>query len=455
MKVSAETLENRQTRLTIEPSPEEVESAMEKTYRRLAKKVVIPGFRKGKAPRAVMERFIGKEALLEEAMDDLIPETYNKALEEQGLDPIAQPQIEIVEHQPVKYKALVSLKPIIDLGDYRYVRLELEKAEVTQEEIDKTLDRLKNQQAPWEPIEGTVSFNDMVVMDVKGNIGDEVIIDQTAIQYQVLQGSRRPVVGFAEKLEGMAKGEIREFSLSFPEDYPDKKVTGKEATFKVTVHELKRKTIPELNDEFAKSLGEGFETLDALRQHVTQQLQKMAEDEAKRRFEEKALDTVVGFSKIQYPMVMLDHEIEHMLEDQARQSGQYGKQGLDNYLKNVGKTVDQLKEEMKPTATEHLIRSLVLSKLAEEEKITVEHEEIDTEIEVLAQMAGGEHAAEMRKNFSSEDAHHAIEQRLMVKKTLERMAQIALGQAKKESQAPAAETSPAEAPKSSEAGQQG
>jgi trigger factor len=455
MKVSAETLENRQTRLTIEASPEDVESAMEKTYRRLAKKVVIPGFRKGKAPRAVMERYIGKEALLEEALEDLIPETYNKAIEEQGLEPIAQPQIEVVERQPVKYKALVSLKPVIDLGDYRYVRLEPEKAEVTEDEIDKTMERLKNQQAPWEPIEGTVSFNDMVTMDVKGNIGDEVIVDQTGIQYQVLQGSRRPVAGFAEKLEGMAKGETREFSLPFPEDYPDKKVIGKEASYKVTVHELKRKSIPELNDEFAKSLGEGFETLDALRQHVTQQLQKIAEDESKRRFEEKALDTVVGFAKIQYPVVMLEHEIEHMLEDQARQSGQYGHQGLDNYLKNIGKTVDELKEELKPAATAHLTRSLVLGKLADEEKITVEHEEIDAEIEILVQMAGGERANDMRKGLSSEDAHHAIEQRLMVKKTLERMAQIALGQAKKESQEPAAEASPAETSKSSEAGQQG
>jgi trigger factor len=453
MKVSAETLENRQTRLTIEASPEEVESAMEKTYRRLAKKVVIPGFRKGKAPRSVMERFIGKEALLEEALDDLVPETYNKAIEEQGLEPIAQPQIEVVERQPVKYKALVSLKPIIDLGDYRYVRLDPEKPEVTQEEIDKTMDRLQHQQAPWEPIEGPVSFNDMVVMDVKGNIGDEVIIDQKGIQYQVLQGSRRPVAGFAEKLEGMAKGETRDFSLSFPEDYPDKKVTGKEASYKVTVHEIKRKSIPELNDEFAKSLGEGFDTLDALRQHVTKQLQKISEDEAKRRFEEKALETVVGFSKIQYPMVMLDHEIEHMIEDQARQSGQYGQQGLDNYLKNIGKTADQLKEELKPAATEHLIRSLVLGKLADEEKITIEHEEIDAEIDTLAQMGGAQHADEMRKNLSTEEGHHAIEQRLMVQKTLERMAQIAMGQAKKESQTPAAEASPAETPKSSEAGQ--
>src|SRR4030042_2248625 len=151
MKVSAETLENRQTRLTVEVAPEEVESSMDKAHHRLSKKVVIPGFRKGKAPRAIMERHIGKEVLLEEALEDLIPETYNKALEEQGLDPIAQPQIEIVDRQPVKYKATVSLKPIIDLGDYRYVRLEPEKVEETQEEVDKVMEQLRQQQAPWEP----------------------------------------------------------------------------------------------------------------------------------------------------------------------------------------------------------------------------------------------------------------------------------------------------------------
>ena len=451
MKVSAETLENRQTRLTIEVAPEEVESSMDKAYRRLSKKVVIPGFRKGKAPRAIMERHIGKEVLLEEALEDLIPETYNKALEEQGLDPIAQPQIEIVDRQPVKYKATVSLKPIIDLGDYRYVRLEPEKVEVTQEEVDKVMEQLRQQQAPWEPAEGPVAFNDLVTMDVKGTIGDKVIIDQTGIQYQTLEGSRRPVAGFAEKLVGMAKGETREFALTFPEDYPDKKVTGQEATYKVTVNEIKRKVLPDLNDEFAKSQGEEFDSLESLRKRVTQQLQKIAEDDAKRRYEEKALDTVVGFAKVQYPAVMLDHELEHLIEDQARQSG---KQGLDNYLKNIGKTAEQLKEELKPTAAERLTRSLVLGKLAEEEKITVEEKDVEAEIELLVKMAG-DRAEEMRKGLSSDDAHHAIEQRLLAKKTLERMALIASGQAKKESQEPAAETSPTEAEKSNEAGQQG
>jgi len=451
MKVSAETLENRQTRLTIEVAPEEVESSMDKAYRRLSKKVVVPGFRKGKAPRSIMELHLGKEVLLEEALEDLIPETYNKALEEQGLEAIGQPEIEIVERQPVKYKATVSLKPIIDLGDYRFVRLEPEKAEVTQEEIDKVIEQLRQQQAPWEPVEGPVSFDDLVTMDVKGTVADEVIVDQKGIQYQVLRESRRPVAGFAEKLEGMAKGETREFNLSFPEDYPDKKVVGKEGSFKVTVSEIKRKTLPEVNDEFAKSLGEEFDNLDSLRQRVTQQLQKMAEDAAQHRFEEKALDTVVGFSKVVYPPVMLEHELEHLLEDQARQLGQ---RGLEDYLKNINKTKEQLKEELKPAATERLTRSLVLGKLAEEEKIAVEPQEIEAEIEKLAQMAG-ERADDLRKGLSTPDARYSIAQRLLVKKTLERLALIASGQAKKESQAPAAEASPAEAEKSSETGQQG
>ena len=450
MKVSAETLENRQARLTIEVAPEETESSLDKAYRRLSKKVVIPGFRKGKAPRAIMELHLGKDVLLDEALEDLIPETYNKALEEQGLEAIGQPEIEIVERQPVKYKATVSLKPIIDLGDYRYVRLEPEKAEVTQEEVDKVLEQLLQQQAPWEPVEGTVSFNDLVTMDVKGTVADEVIVDQKGIQYQVIQGIRRPVAGFAEKLEGMAKGETREFSLTFPEDYPDKKMVGKEGSYRVTVNEVKRKALSELNDEFAKSLGEDFDSLDSLRQRVTQQLQNMADDTARHRFEEKALDTVVGFAKILYPPVMLDHELEHLLEDQARQSGQ---QGLENYLKNIKKTKEQLKEELKPVAAERLTRSLVLGKMAEEEKIAVEPQEIEAEIERLAQIVG-ERADELRRGLSTDDARHSVEQRLLVKKTLERLAQIAAGQVKKESPA-STEASQAEAEKSSEAGQSG
>jgi len=448
MKVSTETLENRQARLTIEVAPEETESSLDKAYRRLSKKMVVPGFRKGKAPRSIMELHLGKDVLLEEALEDLIPETYQKALEEQGLEAIGQPEIEIVERQPVKYKATVSLKPIIDLGDYRYVRLEPEKAEVTQEEVDKVIEQLRQQQAPWEPVEGPVSFDDLVTMDVKGTVSDEVTVDQSSIQYQVVQDSRRPVAGFAEKLEGMVKGETREFSLPFPEDYPDKKMVGKEGSFKVTVSEVKRKALPDLNDEFAKSLGEDFDSLDSLRQRVTQQLQKIAEDTARRRFEEKALDIVVRFAKVQYPPVMLEHELEHLLEEQARQLGQ---RGLEDYLKNINKTKEQLKEELKPTAAARLTRSLVLGKMAEEEKIEVSHEEIDAEIEKLAQMAG-ERADDLRRGLATAEAHHSIEQRLLAKKTLERLAQIAAGQVKKESQA-SAEASQAEAEKSSEAGQ--
>jgi len=448
MKVSTETLENRQARLTIEVAPEETESSLDKAYRRLSKKMVVPGFRKGKAPRSIMELHLGKDVLLEEALEDLIPETYQKALEEQGLEAIGQPEIEIVERQPVKYKATVSLKPIIDLGDYRYVRLEPEKAEVTQEEVDKVIEQLRQQQAPWEPVEGPVSFDDLVTMDVKGTVSDEVTVDQSSIQYQVVQDSRRPVAGFAEKLEGMVKGETREFSLPFPEDYPDKKMVGKEGSFKVTVSEVKRKALPDLNDEFAKSLGEDFDSLDSLRQRVTQQLQKIAEDTARRRFEEKALDIVVRFAKVQYPPVMLEHELEHLLEEQARQLGQ---RGLEDYLKNINKTKEQLKEELKPTAAARLTRSLVLGKMAEEEKIEVSHEEIDAEIEKLAQMAG-ERADDLRRGLATAEAHHSIEQRLLAKKTLERLAQIAAGQVKKESQA-SAEASQAEAEKSTEVGQ--
>jgi len=433
MKVSTETLENRQARLTIEVAPEETESSLDKAYRRLSKKMVVPGFRKGKAPRSIMELHLGKDVLLEEALEDLIPETYQKALEEQGLEAIGQPEIEIVERQPVKYKATVSLKPIIDLGDYRYVRLEPEKAEVTQEEVDKVIEQLRQQQAPWEPVEGPVSFDDLVTMDVKGTVSDKVTVDQSSIQYQVVQDSRRPVAGFAEKLEGMVKGETREFSLPFPEDYPDKKMVGKEGSFKVTVSEVKRKALPDLNDEFAKSLGEDFDSLDSLRQRVTQQLQKIAEDTARRRFEEKALDIVVRFAKVQYPPVMLEHELEHLLEEQARQLGQ---RGLEDYLKNINKTKEQLKEELKPTAAARLTRSLVLGKMAEEEKIEVSHEEIDAEIEKLAQMAG-ERADDLRRGLATGEAHHSVEQRLLVKKTLERLAQIAAGQVKKESQASA------------------
>lgn len=430
MKVSTEKTENRQVVLEIGAEPEEVERSLEGAYQRLVQRTQVPGFRKGKAPRDMLERHIGRGALLEEALERLVPQLLNQAINEQGLEPIAQPEVEITQIEPVTFKATIPLSPTVELGNYKDISIAREPASVTDEDVDRVIQQLRAQQGTWMPVERPVQFGDLVTINVTGNADGKDILDKKDLQFQVFQGVPIPVPGFSEELEGMEKGQDKEFTIALPDDDAAGELAGKDCRFKVNVSEIKEQKLPELDDEFAKSLGQGFETVDALREDVTSHLQAMAEQAARRSHENKAIDALVEASNVVFPPIIAEKEIERLIAAQESEL-QANKISLEDYLRSQNKSREELREELRPIATKNISGSLALGRLAEEEKIEVAAEEVDEEIEVMAQNAG-EQGENMRQLFQSPGTRKSLENVLITRKTVQRLVDIASGEVKKE-----------------------
>jgi len=423
VKVTNEKTENRQAYLRIEVEPAEIAAGTEKAYKRLVNRVNIPGFRKGKAPRPIFERFYGEHELFHEALDDIIPDVYNKAIDEQKIEPIGQPQLEMVQEEPVIFTAVVPLLPVITLGDYKTLDLKPEPIVIEEETVDKVVDRLRHQNATFEPVERAAVLLDLVTIDVESTLQGEPFINQKGVQYQMNAEAVTPAPGFAAELVGMTKGSEKEFTLKFPDDYARKEVAGKEAAFKVKMIEIKEEKLPEVNDEFAKQVDPEYTSVAVLREKVKENLQTHADEQSKRAFEDKVVAAATALSKVEYPPVMVDVEIDHLMERQFRFLQNSG-QDIELYLKSINKTPDELRVELKPDAERNVAESLVLGKIAEEEKVAVTPEEIDAEIERVCATTTGD-KEKMKAALNEERNRHSIENTLITRKTIDLLVNIA------------------------------
>ena len=424
MKVTREKEEDRQVFLRIELEPSQVAQALEQAYRRLVKKANIPGFRQGKAPREVLERYIGKDGLLEEAINNLLPEVYEQALKEQQIEAFAGPKIEIVQTEPVVFTAVVPLEPAVELGEYQGVRVKPEKAEVTEGEVDAVIEQLRLQHGTWEPAERPVAFDDLVTMDVASTVEDKPFVNQQGAQYQVKQNQPLPTPDFADQLTGMKVGEEKEFKLKLPEDYSQPELAGKEASFRVKINEIKQLQLPKLGSEFAKLVSPDLKTMAALRKRLASNLTVQAEQRAREAFEEKVIDAVVDLSKVEFPPVLVDSELERLVEQQARWM-QEGGLKLEEYLGRINKTEEEMRQELRPVAAKRVTRSLVLGKVAEAEKIEVTDDEITADLEKLVQ--GSDNKTEMKERMNLPQVRGSMEQMLATQKTVQRLVEIAKG----------------------------
>ncbi|HEY56295.1 MAG TPA: trigger factor [Dehalococcoidia bacterium] len=424
MKVTKDKIEGSQAFLTVEMEPAEVEDSLEEAYQRLVKKTNVPGFRKGKAPRVMLERHIGRESLLEDALNTLIPRAYEDALKEQEIEAFARADIEITQTEPLVFKATVPLPPTVKPGDYASLRLTPQPAASTEGEVDSVIDRLRHQQASWEPVEREVGFGDLAVFDVESTARGKTFINQKGVQYQVLKDYPAPLPGFAEQLVGMERDGAREFSLQIPTDYPDKELAGKEAHFKVALSEVKQERLPELDDEFARGIDPKFETMTSLRREVADNLRLRAEERARLDFEEKVIEAVVGLAEVEFPPFLVDMETSRLLDQRLRQWRESG-QGLEEYLASINKTEEELKEELRPPATQRVMRSLVLDKVAQEEEIEASDAEIDGEIEDMAGGVPENRREEFTKLMSTPQSRQSIEHLLVRRKTVQRLVEIA------------------------------
>lgn len=425
MKVTKEKTENSQVFLTIEMEPAEVEESLDKSYQHLVKKKSIPGFRKGKAPREVLERYIGKECLLDDALDNLLPEAYEKAIKEQEIEAIARPHVEIAQTDPVVFKVTVPLKPTIKLGDYQHIQVAPEPVDVTDDDVNDAIEQLRHQEASWEPVERPVESDDLVVLDIESDIEDKPFINRKGIQYQVVHDLPFPAPGFAEQLLGMKGNEDKEFKLQFPSDFANAELAGKESSFKVRVTEIKQEILPELNDEFAGGLNPDFKSLDSLREHVSADLKLRAEEKARIDFEEKVIEAVVDIAELEFPPILVEMEIDRLF-DQRLQRLQVGREGLEEYLRGINKTEEELREGLRPLATKRVTRSLVVGRIAEEEKVEVTDSEIEDEIENMTQNAA-EKKDELQKFFNRPESRESIKQLLTPRKTIQQLVEIAKG----------------------------
>jgi trigger factor len=424
LKITKDKEENSQAFLTVELEPAEMEEGINHSYKQLAKKVNIPGFRKGKAPRDVVERNLGKARLVDEAVEHLLPQAYEQALKEYEIEPFAQPKIEITRSDPLIFTAVVPLRPTVELGNYKSIRMTPEKVDITEEKINNVLEELRHQHATWEPVERAVDYNDFVVIDIDCEVDEKPYIKRIGSQFYVERDSITPAPGFVHQIVGMKKEEEKEFTIQFPEDYPETEVAGKEGHFKVKLTEIKEEILPELNNELAIQVSPEFKTLDTLREEVVKSLKVRGEENSRMDFEEKIINEAIEQSKVEFPPVLVDMEINRILNEQARQLQMSGR-GMDEYLRSINKTPEQLQEDLRPVATRNVTASLVLSKIADEEKVEVAEEDIRNSMDNMVRGAGEEKIEEMRNMLDTPQTRESITQMLKTRKTIERLSEIA------------------------------
>jgi trigger factor len=425
MKISTEPIEHRQIELKVEMEGVEVEKYMDKAYLSIASRVTVPGFRKGKAPKSVVERHVGKETILQEALEQIIPKAYEEALVDQSIEAIDKPEIELLQTEPVIFKATVPIKPTVKLGNYKKTKIKSKPVEVSEQDAEATIEQLRRQHATLVPVERPVQFGDLVTIDVEGKREGEPFPVGKGVVYEVNKDSRLPLPGFAERLVDMSKNKEESFVLSYPAGYEIAELAGKEYEFRVAVAEIKEKQLPEANDEFAKGLG--LDDFASLREQVLSGLKQGAEERARLELEQKTIDALVESSTIEFPPILVARAVDRLLSEEA-ENFRDGFEGLERYLASLNKSLEAHHEELKPVAEKRVVRTLVLEKVAEEEGIEVDESEVDAEIDKLSQGANAQ-AEDMKKLFNLPQARDSIKRFLANKKAVEHLIQIATNSA--------------------------
>ncbi len=440
MNVTTESAGPTEVTLSIAMEPEDEEPFIKRSYQRVVKQVRIPGFRPGKAPRSIVENHVGRATLVQEALDFMVPETLDQVLRKENLEAFSEPQLEILETEPVSFKAVVPLEPLVELGEYRALRLERQPVEVTDTQVDEVIEQLRQEAAPWEPADRAVKFGDLVNLDITGTIAGEQAIDDQGIDFIPQQENPLPVPGFSVYLEGMSEGQEKEFTLNIPEDHHQANYAGKECRLHVRVLSIKEKKLPELDDEFAKGVREGYESVEALNTFVRGQLTTTAEGASLRQLERDSLEELLKIATIQASDLIYQRELDGMYEERERAMRDQ-RIDMDTYLSYIGKTEEEWREQLKPQAEQRLNTYLVLRKLAREEGIDVSSEEIQGEIEsMLSQSDGSEEAT--RQALTSDRAKDSIRSMVFNRKVIHRLVEIVQGQG--------AEPGDAETPQQSE-----
>lgn len=386
MTANWEKIEKNQGVLTVEVAADRVDAALDKAFKKVAAKVNVPGFRKGKVPRAMFEKRFGVESLYQDALDILLPEAYMEAVQEAGIEPIDRPEVDVQEMgkgQALKFTAKVQVKPEVTLGDYKGLELPAASTEVTAEDIENELNQLQQRHAELVVVEeGAAQNGDVTVIDFEGFKDGVPFEGGKAEKYSLELGSNSFIPGFEEQIVGMAKGEEKDINVTFPENYHSEELKGQAVTFHIVLHDIKRKNLPGLDDEFAKDVSE-FDTLEEFKQDITKRLQERKEQNAQREKENAVVAKASEAAEVEIPSVMIENEVESMLADFENRLKQQG-MNLDMYFQFSGQTKDELKGQMQGDAEKRVRQNLVLEAIAKAEGIEATDEDLNEELEKLA-----------------------------------------------------------------------
>ena len=386
MSLQVEKLEKNMAKLTIEVSAEDLDKAMEKAYQKQKSRISLPGFRKGKAPRKMIESMYGKGVFMEDAVNSLVPQEYTKALGECDLEIVSQPEINVTQMEPGKaliFTADVAVKPEVTLGDYKGVEVPKSEIAVTDEEVDAEVKKEQDKNARTVAVEDRAAANgDITTIDFEGFVDGVAFEGGKGTDYALTLGSGTFIPGFEDQLVGANTGDHVEVKVTFPEEYQAKELAGKEAVFQCDVKKIETKEVPDLDDEFAKDVSE-FDTLAEYKEDVKKKLTEKKEKEARTAKENAAVDKAIENAQMDIPELMTKTECRQMMDDFSRRMQQQGL-SMEQYFQFTGQSMDKMMEDMKPQALKRIQTRLVLEKVAEAENIQPSEEEITEEIQKMA-----------------------------------------------------------------------
>ena len=419
MNVQVENLEKNMAKLTVEVPAEELEKALQAAYMKEKNKISVPGFRKGKVPRQMIEKMYGAAIFYEEAANILIQDNYAQAMEESGADIVSRPVIDVVQIEsgkPFIFTAEVAVRPEVKLGKYKGVQVTKVDTTVTDEEVDNAVEAERQKNARMVTVTDRAAANgDTAVIDYEGSVDGVLFEGGKAENHSLELGSHSFIDTFEDQIVGHNAGDEFDVNVTFPTEYHAAELAGKPAVFKVKLHEIKVKELPELNDEFAQDVSE-FDTLAEYKADVRKHLEVEKENEAKRTKEDEAIAKIIEKSEMEIPEAMIETQCENMVNDFAQRIAQSGLT-MEQYMQFSGMTLDKLKEQVRPEAEMRIKSSLVLEQIAKDENIEVSDEEVDAEIERMAAQYGME--ADKLKEYMGESEKTSMKRDLAVTKAVD------------------------------------
>ena len=418
MSLQVEKLEHNMAKLTVEVAAEDVEKALQAAYLKQRKQINIPGFRKGKVPRQMIEKMYGPEVFYDEAANNMIPDAYAKAYDESELDIVPQPKIEVVQMEkgkPFIFTAEVATKPEVTLGDYKGLKVDKVSTRVTQKEVDEEIEKERERNARTiEVTDRAVQDKDEVTLDFEGFVDGVAFEGGKGEDYPLTIGSGSFIPGFEEQLIGAEIDKEVEVNVTFPKEYHSEELAGKDATFKCTVHTIKAKELPELDDEFASEVSE-CETMDAYRAEVKKNIKERKERTGKEKKENQAVDQAIENAQMDIPEAMIEFQVRQMADDFARRIQQQGLT-VEQYFQFTGMTAEKMMEEMRPQAEKSIKTRLVLEAIVKAENIEVSDERVEEELTKMAEAYQME--VEKLKEFMGENEKKQIKEDLAVQEAI-------------------------------------